>query len=429
MKKSSLLLVNMAAILMLASCGGFDDSSSSISDGRSHALAPDETGTTSYTVDNGCSKLSRAIKAMPSQKSLSFSMEDTSTLSSSGTVSKTYDVTDASSSSSSSTSNENSVTTYSVDVTNPIFEGAFTGLSGTKIADAKANLTIGGNIAARIKEDSKNETSIKVSGADFKAYLDDTYLYVDPRGCKTLIEKTFKTLLPEYSMVYSYLKNKIDSGYYFKHNLTDENMPLIKDDIFSDIDEYLSLFSDHAEDYKDFINIIGKDSTYNFYLTMSKEDLIKVLNDAEAKAKEDSSLDFETVDFAEKLADSTVNAFELLVTFTDKAVESVAFNIDMEIVDSEDIKEKDSNGNEKKVGTLKSVTLNKANGVLNLGQEEAKIPDTVNTTSFEDGQKLITDMKKIIDNLLKDFDFGDFDFGDFDFGDFDFGDLIKPAIL
>ncbi len=422
MKKSSLLLVNMAAILMLASCGGFDDSSSSISDGRSHALAPDETGTTSYTVDNGCSKLSRVIKAMPSQKSLSFSMDDTSTLSSSGTVSKTYDVTDASSSSSSSTSNENSVTTYSVDVTNPIFEGAFTGLSGAKIADAKANLTIGGDIAAKVKKDSKNETSIKVLGADFKAYLDDTYLYVDPRGCDTLIEKALKAF--EYDLVYSALKSKLKSGYYFKHNLTDENMPLIKDDIFSDVDEYLSLFSDHAEDYKDFINIIGKDSTYNFYLTMSKEDLIKVLNDAEAKAKEDSSLDFETVDFADKLADSTVNAFELLVTFTDKAVESVAFNIDMEIVDSEDIKEKDSNGNEKKVGTLKSVTLNKANGVLNLGQEEAKIPDTVNTTSFEDGQKLITDMKKIIDNLLKDFDFGDFDFGDFDFGD-----LIKPAIL
>ncbi len=417
MKKSSLLLVNMAAMLMLASCGGFDDSSSSVSDGRSHALAPDETGTTSYTIDNGCSKLSKAIKAMPSQKSLSFSMEDTSTLSSSGTVTKTYDTADSSSSSSSSTSNENSVTTYSIDVTNPTFKGAFTGLSGTKIADAKANLTIGGDIAAKVKEDSKNETSIKVLGADFKAYLDDTYLYVDPRGCDTLIEKALKAF--EYDLVYSALKSKLKSGYYFKHNLTDENMPLIKDDIFSDVDEYLSLFSDHAEDYKDFINIIGKDSTYNFYLTMSKEDLIKVLNDAEAKAKEDSSLDFETVDFAEKLADSTVNAFELLVTFTDKAVESVAFNIDMEIVDSEDIKEKDSNGNEKKVGTLKSVTSNKANGVLNLGQEEAKIPDTVNTTSFEDGQKLITSMKTIIENLLKDFDFGNFDFGD----------LIKPAIL
>ncbi len=429
MKKSSLLLVNMAAILMLASCGGFDDSSSSISDGRSHALAPDETGTTSYTVDNGCSKLSRAIKAMPSQKSLSFSMEDTSTLSSSGTVSKTYDIADSSSSSSSSTSNENSVTTYSIDVTNPTFKGAFTGLSGTKIADAKANLTIGGDIAAKVKEDSNAENSFKVNGAEFKAYLDDTYLYVDARGCNTLLEKALKAY--DIGSIYSVLKKKLDLdyGHYFKHGLTDENMPLIKDDIFSDVDEYLSLFSDHAEDYKDFINIIGKDSTYNFYLTMSKEDLIKVLNDAEAKAKEDSSLDFETVDFAEKLADSTVNAFELLVTFTDKAVESVAFNIDMEIVDSEDIEEKDSNGNEKKVGTLKSVTSNKANGVLKLGQEEAKIPDTVNTTTFKDGQELITDMKKIIDNLLKDFDFGDFDFGDFDFGDFDFGDLIKSAIL
>ncbi len=408
--------MNLALVTMLASCGsGLKDDSS---DGRASSLSPDENGTTSYDIDNGCSKLSKALKAMPSQESLSFALDDTSTISSIGTITKTYLDTNE---------GTDSVTSYSLNVTNPLFEGALTGLSGASIAGAKANLSIGGDIEMKMKQDDDPEETLKVKGSDLKVYMDDTYLYVDPRGCKNLIDKGVSTFAPDYKTIASYITKKMNTGYYLAHNLTDENMPLIKDDMFSNVDEYLSLFSDHAEDYKDFISVLGKDSTYSFYVSMNKEDLIEVLTDAQSKAQEETSDYIETVDFAAELADSTVNALEFLVTFTEKTVLSVDFNIDMEVVSNEDLTKKDSDGNETKIGTVKTVTSDKMNGSLAFAQEEAVIPSTVNTTNFADGAELISQIKKIIDSLLSSM--SDVDFGNFDFGNFDFWGFIKPAIL
>ncbi len=418
MKKLSLLLVNAALICMLASCGGDFDSDSG--DGRANSLAPDEKGATSYTIDNGCGKLSKALKAMPSQKSLSFALDGESTISSSGTVSKTYNENAASSDSGAYT---DSATTYSLDVVNPTFEGALTGLSGTSIADVKANVALGGDISMKMKQDEETEKTLKVLGATLKAYMDEENYYVDPRECKDLITKGITTFVTDGSLFANIVGKKLNTGYYLKHNLTDENMPLLKDDTFSNVDEYLSLFSDHAEDYKDFISVFGKDSTFTFYVSMNKEDLIEVLTDAQSKAKEESKLDTEDIDFAAQLADSTVNALEFLVTFTEKAVLSVDFNIDMEVVNTEDITKKDSDGNESKIGVSKSVTNDKATGKLTFGQEEASIPASVK--DFSDGAELISSIRKLIEGLLSNMGDLDIDFGDFDFGDFDFGGLIK----
>lgn len=400
MKKTNLFLLSALSICLLASCGG------SVDDGRSRSLAPNEDGAKTYEIDDGCSKLSRALKTMPVSSLWSFSTDLNSTFSSNGTITDTYDE---------EHKDSDSVSTYTLDVKNPVFEGSFSNMAGASIADVSAYLGIGGDIDLAVTENGGEKKTLKNNGASAKAYLDKTNVYLDLRGMKNLVSKTIKTFGGDSgALISGAIATYFNDGYYFAHNLTDENMPLVNESMFSDVDEYLSLFSDHSEDYKEFINVTGKDDTYSFYLTMNKEDLIRVLTDAQSKVEENVSNAPSEIDFATQLESSTVNAFEILVTFSAEAIKTVSFNIDMNLVTDTDITTESSSGTQVKIGTRNNNSFITANGLVSFGTEAKAIPADVK--DYKDGMETVAKLKDLLDKIdwdeiKKNFDFG-FDIDD-----------------
>ncbi len=381
MRKTNLFLTTGLLALSLASCGGGPD------DGRVREIAP--AGGETVATDNGISKLSKAVKATPMQDVWSVKLADTSTLSVSGTTSETY--------TSESDKANNATNTFDVQVTNPTFEGRFQGLNGAEVANVKASMEMGGDLSITTKQNNDEAIKVEARGASLKTYLDSEYVYVDPRGAKNLFTKAIKAYLGDNGTLLSGMFGSyFDSGYYFEHGLTNEQMPLIDSEATAEVDNYLSLFSDHAEDYKDFLNVSKDGDEYRFYLTLTKADLIRIMNDAQNKYGDETSMNA-SLDFEDELKDSVVNACEFLVTFTEESITGVSFNIDMEIHETDDITSTDSAGNESVIGVTKADIHYSLKGAVSLGKDAPVIP--AETKNYKDGVKELEKLMEIIKSI------------------------------
>lgn len=388
MKKTSLFLATGLLVLSLASCGGNND-------GRKRDIAP--AGGETVDTDNGISKLSKAVKATPMQDVWSVKLSDESTFHASGTVSEAYNE--------ESDKDKNTTNTFDIGVTNPVFDARFEGFNGAEVANIKASVKMGGDISLTTKENDDEAISVKTNGVALNVYVDSKMVYVDPRGAKKFCSDMLNAYMSDMGPFISGLTSSyLNSGYYFVHNLTNDNMPLINSEMTSDIDNYLALFSDHAEDYKDFLNITKNGDEYYFYITMTKEDLIRVMNDAQNKYA-DESFSQASADFAEELKDSTVNACEFLVSFTEESITGVSYNIDMDVNTVTDITVTDSAGNDAVIGKTTSQIHYVSKGAATFGTEAPVIP--AETKNFKDGEEELGSLMEMIKSIIGDSGIGD----------------------
>ena len=366
MKKTKLILLTTILSFSLFSCGNNDN-------GRASELTPSD----SKTIDTkqGIAKLSNAASDTFTADSISINVEKTSTFAISGTTSLTQD--DAT---------KNETYDYDINITNPIVDCRGVNLTGTDANLAKASIQFGGDFKGTFKRNGiGNDNNINATNVVAAAYLSEKCLYVNASKTKNLAKQFLDVYLGN-STTSTFVTSLLDKQYKYPDIINDENMPLISSSITDDIDDYLTLFSNHADDYKEFLKLYEKDGTYSFYLSLNKEDLIRILTDYEADNDDDSDSE-EVTNYEEKLKDSTVNAFELLVTFSEEALISCDFNIDMNIVDTS-------------VEVTSNVTITentnstiKAKGKANFAHN-APIPLT---GEFEDLKTLIDKFKKYFD--------------------------------
>ncbi|GEM_PF-6212333 len=366
MKKANLFLATSISLLGLFSCG-------SSNDGRAKELVPESEKT--IGTKEGISTLSKAVETMTSADELSLTLEKTSTFSISGTSSKTYN----------DEPTKNATYNYDINVTNPLFELREVGLAGKDADVAKASLYLGGDFKGYFQKNSTSTTeNINSTNAVLAAYLDSKTLYVDPTGASKII----KQAVTAYSgkNLSSVLDEVLDKKYKLTNALSNEKMPLIPESLTEDIDNYLSLFSTHAEDYKDFLSLSQKDANYSFYLTLNKEDLIRVLTDAENEYAQKDASDYVPTDYAKELENSTVNAFELLITFNESAVLNATFNIDMNIATTSDIVSS-NNDSSKVVGEAKTNNHVVSKGKMIFGKDAPRIPSGDYADAKEESEK------------------------------------------
>ena len=392
MKKANLFLATSILTLGLFSCGSSNDGQTedpasddgSFSDGRTKELTPEGNNIDTKV---GVSKLSKAVETMSSSDELSLTLEKTSTFSISGTSSSTYN----------DDPTKNVTYNYDVNVTNPLFELRELGLAGKDASAAKASLFLGGDFKGYLQKNSTSTTeNINSTNAALAMYLDAKTLYVNPTGASQLIKqvanaysgKSMDTILD----VFLGEKFKLTDA------IIDDNMPLIPEGFTKEIDNYLSLFSTHAEDYKGFLSVSQKDATYSFYLTLNKEDLIRVLTDAEDQyAKKDTS-DYVPTDYAKELENSTVNAFELLVTFNESAILSTGFNIDMNVVATSDIVSSDNSGSSEVIGKEDTNNHVVTKGKMNFGKDAPHAP----SGDYVDAREEFEKYKELLQIFFKD---------------------------
>ncbi len=377
MKKANLFLVTTILTLGLFSCGS--------NDGRTKELAPKSGKNVDTKV--GVSTFSKAVETMSSSDELSLTLEKTSTFSISGTSSITYNYEPT----------KNATYNYDINVTNPLFELREAGLAGKEANAAKASLYLGGDFKGYLQKNSTSTTeNINSTNAVLAAYLDSKTLYVDPTGASKFIKQVANAYNGK--SMDTALDLVLGKKFKLADALTDNKMPLIPEGFTEEIDNYLSLFSTHAEDYKDFLSVSQKDATYSFYLTLNKEDLIRVLTDAEDQyAKKDAS-DYVPTDYAKELENSTVNAFELLVTFNESAVLSTDFNIDMNVVTTSDIVSSDNSGSSEVIGKEDTNNRVVTKGKMNFGKDTPHAP----SGDYVDAREEFEKYKELLQIFFKD---------------------------
>lgn len=387
MKKTQLILVSTLSALLLIGCAG----NNTPDDGRTRTLAPQ--GETIET-KSGVSKLKRAVKATPLQNVWSLSLSRDSSLQVSGNTKNEY----------TSDSSKNVEVSYDVSVTEPVFDLKASGLNGASIANAKAEVEMGGDISVKYTKNGDAEKKFSGTDVSLKAYLDGDKAYLDPRGTKTFVNNAVSAIGGDQGKILNaYINRYFKNGYYFETGLTDEDMPLIQSDLTDSISDYLDLFYDHAEDYANFLNVKQNGDSYSFYLTLNKEDLIRIATDLEAKVKDDNqtSVSFSDIDFNDALKGTTVNAYEVLVTFNENALLSASFNIDTVSDETTDLTETDSDGNSTKTGTSHSVVNVTSKGTANFANDAPTIPAEV--SKFADGKETFGELADTIETIIKSF--------------------------
>lgn len=371
MKKINLLLMASTLTLGLFSCGDPDD-------GRSRELAPTEGQ--KIETKTGIGKLSKAVETMADgTNALSASLSKTSTFSISGTSSSSYN----------DDPTRNATYTYDIAISKPLFDVRGIGLSGNEAKSAKASLFLGGDFKGTLQKDGVgNENNINALNAALSLYLNDGTFYVDPTKAKNII-KQVAVAASGNSNVGLILEGLLRDKYKVVDAISDVDMPLVSSSFVTEIDNYLSLFSENAEAYKDFLNLSEKDGNYSFYLTLTKEDLIRILDDSQNKYADKDSSDYNPIDFSAEFKDSVVNAFELLITFNESAVLSADFNIDMNMIGDSDIAT-----SSEVVGTVESDNHFIGKGKIEFG---ATSPAKPVDSDFIDGKEAVSK----IDEALK----------------------------
>lgn len=384
MKKTQLILASALSVLLLASCAG----NNTPNDGRSRTLNP---AGEAVETKSGVSKLKKAVKATPLQDTWSVSLTSDSTLDVNGNTKAEY-TTDTS---------KNTEVSYTVSVTEPVFDFKASGLNGTSAADAKMSLEMGGDISVKYTKDSDTEKKFSGTGVSLKAYLDNQKAYLDPRGTKTFVNNAVSAIGGDQGkIINAYINRYFKNGYYFDAVISDDDMPLVESDLVDSISDYLDLFYDHAEDYAEFLNVKQSGDNYSFYLTLNKEDLIRIATDLENKVKdENATSSFSDINFEDTLKGTNVDAYEILVTFNEKAVLSASFNIAMTVDETSDINETDSDGNSTKVGTSHTVATIASKGTANFANEAPIIPAEV--SKFVDGKEEAENIANLIESIIK----------------------------
>ncbi len=390
MKKKNLILPVILLATTLMSCGG--GNSTKDSEGRNLELTPSGQ---KIETKSGISKLEKAIQATPKQDVWSFVGSSDSTIDVEGNVKNV-------------TSSGSTSTNFTVSVTEPIIEGHFQKLNGSSISDAKASLKFGGDITLNYGDEGSSSLS-KVSGTNtyVAAYLDGTKTYVDPTGAKNFASNLVSAFLD--SLAGSVMDIYFGYGYYIDNGFTDEEMPLIPSNIFSDIDNYLSLFSEHADDYAKFLNVYSDNGNYSFYLTLNKNDIITLVSDAQKKAESVISTSLSSVDYATELEDLSVNACEFVVTFNESAILSTKYNIDLtNVTESESYDYDALSSTFVKTGTSTTTYAVKAKGGLTFGNVAPTIPADVK--KYVNGSDAFTALLELLEKYLSGDSFFGFDF-------------------
>lgn len=394
MKKKNLILPTILLATTLMSCGGTNGTKDS--EGRNLELTPSGQ---KIETKSGISKLEKAIQATPKQDVWSFVGSSDSTIDVEGNVKNV-------------TSSGTTSTNFTASVTEPIIEGHFQKLNGSSISDAKASLKFGGDITLNYGDEGSS-SSCKVSGTNtyISAYLDGTKTYVDPTGTKNFASNLASAFLgSSYGFAMEYLLNSyFGSGYYIDNGFTDDEMPLIPSNIFSDIDTYLSLFSEHADDYAKFLNVYSDNGNYSFYLTLNKNDIITLVGDAQKKAESVMSTSISSVDYANELKDLSVNACEFVVTFNESAILSTKYNIDLtNVTESESYDYDALSSTFVKTGTSTTTYTVKAKGSLTFGNVAPTIPSDVK--KYINGSDTFTALLELLEQYLSGDGFFGFDF-------------------
>jgi hypothetical protein len=302
MKKTKLMYLGLGVTLMaLSACNNSSDNA------RASSLAPQGEEADLATTIRKAQTASQSH--MMSSSGFSFSL---------GTGASFYSETTEQEHHTNKANTDHNVKTV-VDVSAPSLDVRTSGLTGTKAADVKISAKMGATAAVTKTTDGTEEKvlpSISISGA---SYLSNKVAYLDlsNKNIKTFINYIANDVLSLPSQ-YTILINLLATGKWsYTTPLTDDSMPLLQSDYFSDMKTVTEQWAKDADDYKDFLHAVKEsDGSYSIYASLNKNDVITLATKSQ-EAADSSSTSTSSIDYASKFANLKVAELEFIVNFTD----------------------------------------------------------------------------------------------------------------
>lgn len=400
MKKKIILMTLLTLTLSLMGC-------SRRGSVRTNSLAPSGSDLSN---DVAIAKLGAAYKATMSKENISYSLNETSdplpSLSFDSIQKDTY------------TDGTDPVTyTRSVSFSSLSISGAVSGLASSKVSDLKMATKTGFAANTSFQTNDKDPDSRSTTGIETKEYVSGSTLYIDSNTkLGNFIVKIILGLGFDLStLVQGAMAGLIGSKYQTPLALTDENMPLIDDNVLGYVDTFISTLNSHSSEYSDFLKgYTLSDGTYAVYLSMVKEDVIKVAHDVVDDVKDNiSSLSVDSSTVDKEFENLTVRSLEFLVNFSDSAILSCSSNFDLDnvadsskanvssIIDkltSSSAPSSSSSSSSSNKGTSTFSYTLKGNMGFSFGNEAPVIPSETELAAYKDLKSTIS---SIIGSLTK----------------------------